>query len=95
MNSCVTLKEIWGRYGWSDGGGLGADPIVLTIPPGDFVSVGLTGSSLSPVQLNRGDSVNGEPCGTLFQDALQGLLSGDGGSGARIKLLPSAIPSSG
>ena len=64
------------------------------IPPGDFVTVSLKGAGLNPASLNRGDSLNGQACGVIFQDALQGIVAGDGSSGSRVQILPSSVPSS-
>jgi hypothetical protein len=75
-------------YGW-DGGSSGGRSL-LSIPSG-FNSVGLSGGAISSVELNRGDIVNGVPCGTIFQDAYQGLVSGDGSSGVPL-MLPSSVP---
>jgi hypothetical protein len=82
------------RYGWAVAGE-DTDPIVLTVPPGTFYEVGLGGSNeASGVSLNRGLSFDGQPCGTVFQDPLQGLpVSGAGDSNIAVRVLPSAIPS--
>ena len=80
-------------YSWSLAGE-DTDPIVLTIPPGDFVPTALHTAGLSAQALNSGTTLNGQPCGQIFQDPLQGLVAGVGDSGASLSILPSAIPSS-
>lgn len=81
-------------YAWNNGGGDGADPIVLTIPPGTFASVGLNGPSLSGTVLNRGDIVNGVPCGVIFQDAFQGLVVVPSAPSSSSSSAPTSSPTS-
>ena len=53
----------------------------------------LGGASLNALSLNRGNTLNGQPCGRVFQDPLQGLVHDDGSSGDAVLVLPSSIPS--
>jgi hypothetical protein len=83
-------------YGW-DEAGVGSDAIVLTVPPGQFVEVTLSGSDPGTgLSLNRGLSVDGQKCGVIFQDPLQGLPSPGltNGQNSMVRVLPSAVPAS-